>query len=108
MNRRLFIKTLITSSVLMGGKMEIYKHKASGKYFINIQDTGRDEALIINPQCRILSLPLDSFLNEIEEGEDEYFLSKGLITEKQLERWRRYSDNRKEERRDEFINRLQS
>ncbi len=74
--------------------IEIYKHKTTGKYFIYIQDTSADEALFINPEGRILPLPLSFFEDGPKEGEADDLFSKYPITKEQLERFVKYTQNR--------------
>ena len=79
--------------------MEIWKNKATGKWFIYLMDTGSDEALFITPpndlgEVSIKSLRLKLFDEDAEDGEDETLLSKGMITEEQLNRFLLYKQDR--------------
>ena len=73
--------------------MEICKNKTSGKYFIYIENTGNDEALLVTPEGKIKSVKLRLFDGTKEEDED-YLLSHGLINEAQIERHRQYIKDR--------------
>lgn len=78
--------------------MEIYKNKSSGKFFIYIEDTDTDDgALFVSPGCKVLHLQLNLFYDEPEEGDEDDFLSDGLISKTQLERYRQYNEDRLEE-----------
>jgi hypothetical protein len=78
--------------------MEIYKNKSSGKYFIYIEDTDTDDgALFVSPGCKVIPLQLNLFFDEPEEGGEDDFLSDGLITKTQLERYRQYNEDRLKE-----------
>jgi len=83
--------------------MEIYKHKTSGKYFIYIEDAGIDEALFVNPRCKILALPLSHFFENPEEGTADHFISKNFITPEQAERFEHYRQNRSAENSEKLM-----
>ncbi|MCK4487153.1 MAG: hypothetical protein KAU38_10380 [Desulfobacterales bacterium] len=70
--------------------METWKNKASRKYFIYIEDTGHEEALLITPRGEIRSL--EKRLFEEAATEDE-----GTITELQRKRYKEYIDTRKQD-----------
>ena len=75
--------------------MEIYKNKSSGRYFIHIEDSDTDDgALFVSPGCKIILLQFDIFFDEPDEGDEDDFLSDGLITKEQLERYRQYDEDR--------------
>ena len=76
--------------------MEVCKHKQTGKYFIYIQETGDNEALLITPLAEIKSLNLNQFY-EVEEEEDDYWINNHLIEQNQMTRFREYKQNRSEE-----------
>ena len=76
--------------------MLVYKNRSSGKHFIYIQKTGNDEALLVTPQSEIKSLKLRLF-EALEEKDEDYLLSNGMITENQLERWTQYRKDRSED-----------
>ena len=70
-------------------EMDIYKNKASGKYFIHVEDTEKGKAIFITPQGEIKTLELSLF--EILESMDEdCFLKRGLISQIQVERYHKY------------------
>ena len=69
--------------------MDIYKNKASGKYFIHVEDTGKGNALFISPQGVFKSLELSLFESQ-EPREEDYFLRRGLITQRQVEQYHKY------------------
>jgi hypothetical protein len=72
-----------------GKKMDLYKNKASGKYFIHVEDTEKGKALFISPQGVFKSLELSLFESQ-EPSEEDYFLRRGLITQLQVERYHKY------------------
>ena len=76
--------------------MKVCKNKSSGKYFIYIQKTGNDEALLVTPQSEIKSLKLHLF-EAPEEMDKDYLISNGIITENQLERLKQYWKDRSED-----------
>jgi hypothetical protein len=63
--------------------MEICKHKSSGKYFIYIDDVGRDKALFVTPEREIKPYKLDSF-EEAEDWPESDLIANGLITKGQM------------------------
>ena len=69
--------------------MEIYKNKKSQKYFIclgTIPNT--NDGRFINPNPQIIRLPLSLFENSVDEDE-ETLVSKGFITNAQVDLYRR-------------------
>lgn len=60
--------------------MEIWKNKKTGKGFIYIDDTGLDEALLVNPEGKIMLLKKSLFEKELVEDE-------GILTEPQKKRY---------------------
>ena len=50
--------------------MQVCKNKSSGEYFIYIQKTGNDEALLVTPKSEIKSLKLRLFEALEEKDED--------------------------------------
>ena len=83
--------------------MEIYKNKSSGNYFIYIDDTDTaDGALFVTPGCKVIPLKFGLFFDEIKEGNDDDFVSDGLITKTQLDRYRQYNNDRNNESGDRF------
>ena len=69
--------------------MDIYKNKASGKYFIHVEDTNQGKALFITPQGEIKSLELSLF-ESLESMDEDCFLQRGLISQLQAERYHKY------------------
>lgn len=82
--------------------MKIYKNKTSGKYFIYIENTGNDEALLITSEGKIKSLKLRLF-DEPQEEDEDYFLSQGLIMEVQIKRYRQYMMDVRDDVLDEML-----
>ena len=76
--------------------MRVCKNKSSGKHFIYIQRTGKNEALLVTPKGEIKSLKLHLF-EALEEKDEDYLLSNGTITENQLEKWTQYRKDRSED-----------
>ena len=76
--------------------MEICKNKRSNKYFIYIEKTGRDEALLVTPEAQIKSLKLNLF-NEIEDREEAALLKNKILTEAQVKRFHEHRKNRSDE-----------
>ena len=68
--------------------MEVCKHKQTGKYFIYLQETGDNEALLITPLAEIKSLNLNQFY-EVEEEED-HWINNHLIEINQIKRFQEY------------------
>ena len=67
--------------------MHICKNKASGKYFIYIEDEGNGKASLVLLTGEVKSLKLILF-EELEEGNGKDFLSRGLITNRQVKEYR--------------------
>jgi len=69
--------------------MDIYKNKSSGKLFVHVRDVDHDSAFFITPQGDLKSLKLNLF--EYQESLDEaHCLQKELITQLQVENYRKY------------------
>jgi len=77
--------------------MEIYKHKASGKYFIFIDYVSQDSALFVNPIAKIMELELAQFDDESLENTGDYFVDNGFITEELVNHYQMYQDFRKQD-----------
>ncbi len=73
--------------------MEIFKNKASGKYFIGLDDEDGETAFMITPLGAVKSLELHLFVH-LETCEPESLLADELITEIQFEKYRKYLDTR--------------
>ena len=73
--------------------MEVCRHKKTGKYFIYIQDSGVNEALLVTPLAEIKSLNLSQFF-EVEEDDENTLLKNSLIEPAQLHRLREYQSSR--------------
>ncbi len=71
--------------------MDICKNNSSGKYFILLECIDNDKALIISPQGKISILELCLFEEE-EMADEDYLLSDGLITRKQIKRYYDYHE----------------
>jgi uncharacterized iron-regulated protein len=76
--------------------MEICKNKRSDQYFIYIEKTGGDEALLVTPEAQVKSLKLNLF-NEVEEREEDYLIQNEMLTEAQVQRFHEYRKNRSDE-----------
>ena len=73
----------------IGGYMDIYKNKASGKCFIHVKDFDHDSAFFITPQGALKTLNLNLF--DYQELVDEaHCLQSELITQLQVEQYRKY------------------
>lgn len=68
--------------------VEIWRNKLSGKFFIYLGDTGRDEGLFVTPRGEIKSLEKGLFEEVITEDEV-------TITEPQERRYHEYVDKRR-------------
>ena len=62
--------------------MRILRNRASGKYFVYVEDNEDGKALLILPRGEVKCLKLDLFEHPKEE-QVEHFLVRGLITEEQ-------------------------
>jgi hypothetical protein len=82
-------------------KMEFYKNKTSGMYFIFINFTSKDEALFVSPEFKIKVFSLNLF-EETDENDECTLLSRGLITESQIQQYNVYKNDRNEEFIDEL------
>jgi len=69
--------------------MDIYKNKASGKFFIHVEDIDRGKAFFVTPQGVFKSLNLNLF--DYQESMNEAnCLRSGLVTQLQVARYRQY------------------
>jgi len=69
--------------------MDIYKNKASGKFFIHVEDVDHGRAFFITPIGALKTLDLNLF--DYQESMDEaHCLRRELITQLQVERYRQY------------------
>jgi len=69
--------------------MDIYKNKASGKFFIHVEDVDHSRAFFITPKGVLKTLNLNLF--DYQESMDEaHCLGRELITQLQVERYRQY------------------
>lgn len=73
--------------------MLIYKNKASGKYFIFLDDLGKDKGLFITPpvyddKVIISALKYDIFFEEPVELEEDGEALRGFLNNKQIECYR--------------------
>jgi hypothetical protein len=78
--------------------MEIYRHKASGKYFIFIDYAGHDSGLFVNPIAKIMELEFAQFDDDPLENTGEYFFGNGLLTDEQVKHYQMYQDFRKQDK----------
>ena len=67
--------------------MQIYKNKKSGEYFIYIESAGKGKAHFVLPGGKAAKLLDCSLFGESEEGNEKDFLSRGLITNRQIKRY---------------------
>jgi len=72
--------------------MEIFKNKASGKYFIHAEDMVKSEALFITPLGELKFLELSLFESQ-EQMDEDCFLRLGLVTQLQVERYHNYMES---------------
>jgi hypothetical protein len=72
-----------------GLTMDIFKNKASGKYFIHIEDIENGEALFVTPLGELKFLELSLFESQ-EPVDEDSLLRRGLITQLQVERYNKY------------------
>lgn len=72
--------------------MDVYKNKASGKYFICVNELGNGRALLITPLGAIKPLDLSLFHDhELLDSVDP--LSNGIISPQQLERYEEIAED---------------
>lgn len=69
--------------------MSIYRNKSSGQPFIYIEDVDNGKALFVTPEAKIKPLELKLF-EELEEEDEGYFLSHGLITKPQVDKYNEF------------------
>ena len=69
--------------------MDIFKNKASGRYFIHIEDIEHGEALFVTPVGELKVLELSLFESQ-EPVDEDSLLRRGLITQLQIERYYKY------------------
>jgi hypothetical protein len=69
--------------------LDIFKNKASGKYFIQIEDKDNEEALFVTPLGELKILELSLFESE-ESVDEESLLRRGFITQLQVEKFHKY------------------
>lgn len=73
--------------------MIVYRNNKSGKGFIFVEPDGAEKAFLVTPLCKVKSLELRLF-NRPEEDNERRFLSRGLITRNQKERYSIEMQNR--------------
>lgn len=73
-------------------KMRIFKNKASGKYFVYVENNEAGKALLILPRGEVKCLKLDLFEHPKEDQVDK-FLARGLITEEQNSSYQKLIDS---------------
>ncbi len=64
--------------------MDVYKNKATGKYFICVEEMDSEKALLVTPLSEIKPLNLRLF-HEQEALDADFLLIRGLINKKQIE-----------------------
>jgi hypothetical protein len=69
--------------------MDIFKNKASSKYFIHIEDIESGEALFVTPDGDLKVLELSLFESQ-EPVDEDSLLRRGLVTQLQVERYNNY------------------
>jgi hypothetical protein len=69
--------------------MDIFKNKASGKYFIHIEDIENGESLFVTPLGELKILEVSLFESQ-EHVDEDSLLRRGLITQLQVERYQKY------------------
>ena len=72
--------------------MNLFKNKASGKYFIYIEDVGNEEALFITPLGDLKFLELNLFASQ-ESVDEDLYLRRDLVTRLQVERYHKYMES---------------
>ena len=72
--------------------MDLFKNKASGKYFIHIEDVGNAEALFITPLGDLKFLELNLFASQ-ESVDEDLLLRRGSVTQLQIERYHKYMES---------------
>ena len=73
--------------------MDIYKDKASGKFFIHVEEVDHGSAFFITPQGALKPLNLNLF--DYQESMDEaHCLRRELITQRQVNLYRQYFRSR--------------
>ena len=83
--------------------MEVCRKRRSSQYFIYLfKIPNSDKALFINPKLQIIRLPLSQFEDPIDEEEGS-LLSKGMVTEGQVEKYQRYERNKEMASIDKYL-----
>ena len=67
--------------------MQILKNKRSGEYFIYIESAGNGKTHLVLPGGKAAKLLDCSLFGESEKGNEKDFLSRGLITNRQIKRY---------------------
>jgi len=75
--------------------MEVYKNKASGRYFIHIDKVDNHTALLLNPLGEIKPLELRLFEKSAHDGKIP--VSRGIFTQQQVQNYKEYMNLRKRE-----------
>lgn len=73
--------------------MEVCKNKATGKYFIFLEQTMVGQALFVTPESKIKNLNMDLF-KELEDEDENDLLSQNIITDRQAEMYHMHSSYR--------------
>lgn len=82
--------------------MEIYKNKASGKYFIYIEEVNDNKGLFVTPpdeegNARVISLEFELFDDDPPEDNAEKLLADGIIEEEQIKKYHEYKEGNSKE-----------
>ena len=72
--------------------MNLFRNKASGKYFIHIEDVGNGAALFITPLGDLKFLELNLFSSQ-ESVDEDFYLRRDLVTRLQVERYLKYMES---------------
>ena len=70
--------------------IDVTKNKASGKYFICVEELDNEKAVLITPSGEIKALDLGLF-HELELLDGNLLLSRGLISKRQIEQYHTYT-----------------
>lgn len=82
--------------------IEICKNIHSKEYFIFINQDNEDKLLLVTPENKIRVLEENLFEDPID-GEIEYFIERGLISESQVQTYQNYNENRKLDRQEASV-----
>ncbi len=83
--------------------MLAYKHKVSGKYFVFVEELDNGGVKFINPEGRPWYSNYNDYSDDPEEGNEDTFLERGLITKDQAEKYETLNLFIQEEQRDKEL-----